>query len=398
MSDFIRYEFRAARADGGFEVGSVEATSRDDAAVQIAQRRLFIIELAATTRRTAQRRHMGSAELALGLRILASLFDSGLPANRALDAFDELAPPAWKSGLPAIHAAIREGKGLAAAFEISALAIPPLIIGIVRAGEAGSGLGTAIRRAAAIAEQAASLRSGIRSALAYPSVLALAGMGSVSLLVGIVLPRFAEILADVGQALPATTRIVLSTAQAIQTAFVPSAIAVTTMTALWFHWIGTAGGRQQWHGLLLGAPVVGEIRLSTATGGCCAALAGLLDHGVPIATALFHAANASGDAAIAARLVTARESVVRGASLSRALQGSRALSATAIRLIGAGETSGRVAEMLAHAARIESEQAQLRVRSLVRLLEPAIILLFGALVALVSAALLQAVYGVRPAT
>ena len=121
-----------------------------------------------------------------------------------------------------------------------------------------------------------------------------------------------------------------------------------------------------------------------------------MESGVPISGALAHAARASGDAEITRRVLGARDQVIGGSSLSRALGEARALTLSAIRLVRAGEETGRLAPMLVHAAKIEDDRAQHLVRSVVRLLEPVLIVVFGGIVAVVAAALLQAVYSVRP--
>jgi type II secretory pathway component PulF len=94
--------------------------------------------------------------------------------------------------------------------------------------------------------------------------------------------------------------------------------------------------------------------------------------------------------------MAAREAVVAGAPLSRALADHDAVTPTVVRLARAGEESGTLGPMLARAAAMEAERAERLVRNAVRLLEPALILLFGGIVAFVAAALLQAVYSVRP--
>ena len=117
---------------------------------------------------------------------------------------------------------------------------------------------------------------------------------------------------------------------------------------------------------------------------------------MPLSTALAHAARAGGDAAISARVIAARDDVIAGARPSAAFLARDALTPVAARLVRAGEETGALASMVAHAARLEGERATERVRAFVRLLEPALILAFGGLVALVAAALLQAIYSVRP--
>lgn len=309
---------------------------------------------------------------------------------------DELAPGGWRIGMQSIRESVRRGESLAAALKESPLRMPGILIGIIQAGEAGSGIANAVRRAADLAESTAAIRAAIRSALAYPAVLAVAGVASVGLLVGVVLPRFAEILADLGQSLPPTTRAVLITAEFVRAGAVPALVSAGLSLLIWRAWVGTDVGRRAWHGLLLSLPLVGPVRRSAATARTCAAAAALLESGVPIASALAHAASTAGDAAITARTLEAREAVIGGESVARALGSVDAVTPTAVRLIRTGEETGRLAVMLAHAGRLEAERAERAVRSAVRMLEPALILAFAGLVALVAAALLQAVYSVRP--
>lgn len=390
------FRYRAARPDGTMELGELRAPSREGAIAALSGRGLFPVEVTTRAQVRTRRARLSPSELALGLRLLASLLEAGLPMTRALAAFDELAPGAWRPGLAPLREQVREGQSLASALVRSPLEIPPLVVGLIQAGEAGSGVATAVRGAAELTEHAATLRATIRAALTYPAILACAGAASVALLVGVVLPRFALILQDLGQALPPTTRFVVDGAAFLRAAALPALLIAASLALLWQHWTASDAGRAQWHAYLLTVPGVGTVRRAAATARACSAAAALLRSGVPIAGALRHAAAATGDAAIAARLLAARERVVTGQRIARALDETRALTPTAVRLVGAGEETGRLAELLDHAARIERDRAQDITRDAVRLLEPGLILVFGALVALVAAALLQAVYSVRP--
>lgn len=392
----LRYRYRAARADGTIERGEVQAPSREVVLETLGDRGLFPLDVVARQSLRVRRARLAANDLALGLRVLANLLEAGLPISRALAAFDELAPPAWRAGLAPLRDQVREGQTLATALARSPLGIPPLVVGIIQAGEAGSGVASAVRNAAELTERTAATRTAIRAALTYPTILACASAASVALLVGVVLPRFALILADLGQSLPPTTRTVLAAATLVRAGFAPAALVLACVFGLWHLWTTSDSGRARWHSWMLALPGLGAVRRAEATSRVCAAAAALLRSGVPIASALQHAAGAAGDFAITARLLAAREQVITGSRISLSLADTAALTPTAIRLIRAGEETGRLAELLEHASRIEGEQAQHRTRAAVRVLEPAIILVFGALVALVAAALLQAVYSVRP--
>jgi general secretion pathway protein F len=392
----LPFAYRAAHGSGMLETGTVRAESAEAARELLSARGLFPLEVRLERGAAGGRPRMPVGDMALGLRVLGTLLEAGLPVARALAAMDELAPPAWKPALPALRDSVRQGSSLAAALAAAPIDVPPLVVGLVQAGEAAAGVAPAVTRAAELMERAAETRRAVRAALAYPLVLAAAGTASLALLVGFVLPRFAAVLAEMGQALPPTARTVLAVADAARAGFVPGVLTLAAALALWRVWTAGEEGRARWHAILLAVPGVGEIRRAAATGRFCAALGALLESGVPIAPALAHATRAGGDAALGARILAARERVVGGHGIAASLEEHRAATPTSIRLIRTGEETGRLAPMLAHAARIEDARAEQTVRSLVRVLEPAMIVAFGGIVALVAAALLQSVYSVRP--
>ncbi len=390
------FAFHAIGADGSNQHGIVEADDITSARLIVAARGCFVLSVEAKGLARTRRAPISSADLALGFRMLADLLESGLSVARALHALEELAPAGWRPALPHIRQSIREGKSLAAAFLLAPVEIPPLVIGIAQAGEAGSGIGPAIRRAAQLTEGRAELRAATLSALAYPFVVACAGISAVSVLILVVLPRFAKILADLGQQLPASTRVVLRVSAVARSGIAPAAVVALIAFVAWRAWVRTERGRRQWHRLLLTLPGIGSIRRGSASARVATALAALLESGVPISTSMGHAARAAGDAEIEARLLEARALISSGQTLSRSLETAGAVSATSLRLIRAGEESGRVAAMLEHAARLEQQRVDRLLRASIRMLEPVLLLAFASVVALVAAALLQAIYSVRP--
>lgn len=390
------YAFEAIALSGATERGVIDAESLEAARSSVATRGLFVMSIEDRGPRRERRQPISAADLALGLRILADLLESGLSVSRALHTFEGLAPKVWRDQVPHLRKEIREGKTLASALDASPLAIPPLVIGIIQSGEAGAGIGSAIRRAAELSESSAEMRSALRSALAYPLVVAFAGVLAITVLITVVLPRFATILSDLGQSLPASTRIVLRIASIAHASIVPVVLGIALGAVSWRAWVQTSTGLEHWHDLLLGTPVVGKLRQSAATARAAMSLSALLGSGVPIAPALGLAARASGDAAVQARILRAKERIAAGETLSGALAACDAATPTAISLIRAGEESGSLASMLEHGARIEQKHVDQVVRTAVRMLEPVLLLAFASVVALIAAALLQAIYSVRP--
>jgi general secretion pathway protein F len=391
----LRFRYEAVAATGVLERGEVSALTHGDAKRSLTDRGLLPTRLDEISV-MVQRSTMPVADLAVGLRIMADLLDAGLSAGRMLRTFEELAPPGWRPVLPSLQESVKQGSSLATALANTTVSFPPVVLGIAQAGEAGQGMGAAIRRAAELMERAAATRAAIRSALAYPIVLAIAGLLALGVLLGVVLPQFAIILADLGQSLPPATRLVLSLSKFFQTTSIPIAGSLAVSFVAWRAWLATENGRKSWADMLLSFPVIGPLRFSMASSRAAHTLSALLATGVPIASGMRYAAAAAGDAAIEARILSARARVIEGASLSRSAGEMNAFTPATGRLVRSGEESGKLSEMLEHAARMEQDQSDRTIQTLVKLLEPVLVFAFAGVVALVAAALLQAVYSVRP--
>jgi general secretion pathway protein F len=395
LTFLLTFAFRAVRPDGSMDSGVVDAADRDAAAALLGARGLFPIDLAVDD--TAKHRlRVGPEELALGFRALCTLLAAGLPISRAMPLLAESAPGPWRRALPDLQRRIEQGEALSDALERSALPIPAHTVGIIRAGEAGSGLAAAVERAAEGLEERAQTRSELRKALAYPLLLLVTGSACVALLVGFVLPRFAGLLVETDQALPATTRFVLHLGGLGQPGLLLLLVLGFTGAVGWHASMSRPGFLPWWHGLLLRLPLIGPIRRAAASANACSALAALVESGVPIATALPEAARASGDAEIERRLRSVRERIIVGESFSVALAAEGAMTNQVVRLVRVGEETGELPAMLEHAARMGSATALRRVQTMVRFVEPGMILAFGGVVMLIAAALLQAMYGLRP--
>lgn len=390
------FRFRAAREDGEQVGGVLNAPTAAAALADLTSRGLFALDLredGSVASRTAQ---LPRSELADAFAGLAALLEAGVPADRALAEAEELSGRRVSPLFAEARRRVREGASLSAALD-AAGGLPPMAIGLLRAGEAHGRIAAATRRLAEDLEREAELRARVRAALAYPVFLAVVGTASVGLIVGVVVPRFAGLLSDLGQTLPPATRALIAVSHAVAAHGLLIAGVAAICAVLGVRAVATGAGALALHRLLLDLPIIGPLRRRLASARSCRALAGLLESGVPLLAALDLARGAAGDRAVAERLAQVREAVSQGERLGAALRRHDALAPTALRLATFGERSGRLAELVAQAARLEAAGADRALRALVGLLEPALIVGFGALVAFVAAALLQAVYSVRPA-
>lgn len=388
------YAYRAARSDGAIVTGAVDAASQAQATATLVERGLYAIAVALAEddrRRAASRR-----DLAIVFRGIAALVGAGVPLERAVAAAESLARGALCDTLATARERLREGTGLAHALAASRGVVPNTVLGMIRAGERGSQLAAALDQVATHLEQEADLIARVRQALAYPLVLLIAGAASVIVISTVVIPRFAVILTDLGQQLPLATQFLLTGSQLLSRFWMPLVALVAAGTWGAVEWLRRPAGRRRAEEVLLRVPVLGSLRRALATARVARALGGMLRAGMPLLPALDAASEAAGDLAIGDRLTRARERVAQGAPLTVALQREDTLSPSALQLFAVGESSGRLAEMALRAGDVAAQEAERELRTLVTALEPALIIAFGGLVAFTAAALLQAVYSLRP--
>jgi type II secretory pathway component PulF len=389
------FRYVAARTDGASVRGVLEASTGTEAAAVLSQRGLYPVSVEPTREQaTSWLRRPSLRAQATVFQSLASLVDAGVPLEQALTATDRVASGALREALVRVAQRVREGASLASALAGEGRLFPGVAIGLVRAGERGVGLAAGLDQAAAQLERESETAARIRGALTYPTLLATVGTLSVGIIVLFVVPRFVAILSDVGQALPLATRLLISIADGARRFGVVIAAILGAGLVVGVRLVQDR--RVPWEAWLLGLPLVGPIRHAFATARASRALSALLGSGTPALAALGIAQEAVGNAAIGDRLERTRSRVAEGESLATALAGVGALTETALQLVRIGETSGRVPALLAKAAEFEEREAERKLKGLVALLEPTLILAFAGLVAFVAAALLQAVYSLRP--
>lgn len=392
-----RYRFRAAQRDGRITGGVVAAASMAEADALLLTRGLEPLAVAPAEDAPARRRRVSQRSLTNAMRSIATLVSLGVPLDRAMATTAGL--PMEKELTEALQESRRllaEGHPLSAAFEGAGVPLPGPLLGLLRAGERGSQLGAALTELAEELERGADLRRRIHQAIAYPLVLLVAGGVSIVVIAGVIVPRFAELLSDLDQALPITTRLLLGASNVFQSYGWLFLGTLGGMAVAFLTWRASPGGARTLSRWLLQLPVIGAVRLGFASARAANTLGALLGSGAPMLTALRAAAEATGDPTMAERLERVRVRVSRGEALSPALEVEQALAPGPLQLVAVGEGSGQLAEMARRAGALAAADAEARLRTLVSLLEPALVVVLGGFVAFVALALLQAVYSLRP--
>lgn len=328
---------------------------------------------------------------------LATLFEAGVPLDRALAILEELAPTArLRSIVGDLLHSVRGGASLSEALaKHHPRPFSRLYINMVRAGEKGGVLEVALRRLAEFLESRAAFNEAVISALAYPVVVTAVGAAAVVFLLTFVIPRFAEIFNDMQQAIPLPTQILLTVSGAVREYWWVGALLVLIAALLWRVWTGSPEGRLQRDRLLLRLPRVGELVRKIETARFTRTLGTMLRSGVPVIGALAIVGEMMSNQIVARAVERLAEAVRRGGTVAAAMGDAGVFPALAVHMVRVGEETGRLEEMLLKTAETFENDVRVEMKRFIGLLEPAVILGMGVLVAFIVVAMLMAIFSIN---
>ena len=339
-----------------------------------------------------RRDRISRKDLALFTRELATLIQAGLPLEQSLQTLSRLnlAPPVQRLTTELLET-IRGGASLSDALAGKAGVFGNLYVNMVRAGEAGGALDTVIGSLADYLERMAALRMHVINALIYPLILLSFAVLSLLVLMTFVVPEFVPLFEDAGQNLPWLTQAVFALSFLFQQYWwsaLPAAAA-----ALWFlHTrLSQPAPRLRFDSWCLRLPCVGAAVTQLETARFSRTLSTALGNGVPLLTAVRLVREVLGNRRMAEVLDAVQASLEQGQSMSKPLAGSGVYPELATQLIAVGEASGQLEAMLAKVADIYDKEVQTAIKRLLTVLEPALILGLGALIALIIVSVLLAV-------
>jgi general secretion pathway protein F len=328
---------------------------------------------------------------------LSTLVEAGIPLDRALAILAELSVSArLREIVQDVAQSVRTGSTLADALSRHhPRPFSRLYINTVRAGEKGGVLEAALKRLTEHLEATRELREALTSAMIYPALLISVGIGAVVFLMTFVLPRFAVIFGDLGQALPLPTRILLGVSEGLVAYWWVLALVGLAGILSWQLVARSEAGRLAVDRWLLDLPAVGDLLRKVEVGRFVRTLGTLLQSGVPVLGALGVAREVAGNGVIAQALGSVQEGVKRGDGLARPMAESGAFPALAIHMVRVGEETGRMEEMLGRVAATYETEIRVAMRRFISLLEPVIILGLGLIVLGIVISILLAILSIN---
>lgn len=334
------------------------------------------------------------ADLATVLRDLAVMAETGVPFVEALDAVIITAPTQMlRTGLDRLKTEIVGGKGLSAGMRNCGL-FPVVVSEMVKVAEEGGRLDRALANAANYLERAADLRKKVMNAMLYPIVLTVIAFSTLIVMITFVLPRFADIFKTMKTEVPAITQFLLGIGQGIKSNPVPFAVGVVgAIVAVKMAW-ATPKIHRAISTILLKVPVLGELLRRLALSRAFQSIATLLSTNVSLMNAMEHGAKVAGNPVIHDALLRARHSVEHGVSLSDALAETKVFPVSLVQMVTVGERTGRLGMLMTSTANHMEEDVDGRLKALVSIVEPVMIVVMGAIVGLITMSIIIPMYSV----
>jgi general secretion pathway protein F len=348
------------------------------------------------TRIRAWRSRVRQADITAATRELATLLNAGIPLDASLRLLERHAQQSkLKAALASVHGSVQAGRRLSAALAEQEALFDSLYVNLVKSGEASGSLADVLARLANHRERADAFRASVVSALTYPIALAAVAVVTLFVLVAFVIPRFIPLFEGASAPLPLLTQTVLGTAGLLQDWWWALVALAAVGASAAKRWLAREENRKKLDAWLLTAPVAGELVQGTETVRFARTLETLLRNGLPLLAALKLTEGVQRNRRVSGAIAAAMNAVRSGGRLAPALAAEQVLPSLAVELITIGEESGQLESMLGKTSETFETRVEQKLKRLLTLLEPVLILGLGAVIALVIVSILMAMLGLN---
>jgi type IV pilus assembly protein PilC len=380
------YSCKLGSPDGKVMIKEFEAVSRETLRHSLEEKGFFVFEvrkkpLQFLLDKGLVRKRISNKELLTFNQELLVLIKAGLPI---IQAFDTILARAGKGRLPDMLRDIREdikgGTSLSDAFEKFPAAFSHLYIASIRAGEKTGDLPLTIRRYINFTKRTEMLRKKVISALFYPMILITVAMVAVGVLLIYVVPTFSKIYSDAGAELPAATQVLITVTGLLQRYILLIAAAVVAGLIAFNRWCATETGRFTFDGLKIKLPFLGSVFSKFSVSGFTRTFGTVLGSGIPVVESLKMSVGTLNNKVLEKKLLEAITRVEEGTSLSVAIESVNIMPPLALRMLGVGETTGSLEEMLVDISEYFEDEIDAHLHVITTSIEPAIMIIMGLVV------------------
>ncbi|MBE0447748.1 MAG: type II secretion system F family protein [Actinobacteria bacterium] len=324
-------------------------------------------------------------DLTVFSRQFATMINAGLPLTKCLGILAEQTErKALKEVIADLLQDVEGGKALSDAMAKHTTIFPPLFVNMVRAGETGGVLDEVLLRVAEHFEKESSIRSKIKSAMAYPVAVFTIAMFITFAIITFLVPTFAKMFQDMGGAgavLPLPTQILVSISDFTRSKWMILVVIALGLAGYGFkRYVGTETGRENIDKIKLRIPIIGGLVRKMSVSRFSRTFSTLLSSGVPVLLALDIVADSSGNAVVAAAVKKTRNSIKEGETIARPLTGDKIFPPMVVQMIAVGEETGALDTMLSKIADFYDREVSGMVDTLTSILEPLMLVGMGIII------------------
>jgi type IV pilus assembly protein PilC len=380
-----KYNYRGVNYSGKRVEGALEAKNPDEAKALLRKERIRVTDL--REKNAALTLNIGGGvrlkDVSSFTRQFASMNSSAIPLVQSLEAIAEQTESrVLRQAVVKITGDVQSGVSLAEALSRHPRIFNRLYCAMVRAGEAAGILSDVLLRMAEYQEKAVAIRNRVKSAFAYPSLVALVAAGALVALMTFVVPTFSSMLSELGAELPLSTRIVISVSTFMKIWFFPLVVAlVVVIFALRYLYRTNSRMHLGFDTLALKLPMFGSLGKKSAVARFSRTFGALLNGGVPIAEALEITSTTAGNSLLEKGFLKALDAIRSGRPLAEPLKETGLFPPMVIQMVGVGERSGNLPDMLAKISDYYDAEVDTAITTLTSVLEPAIIVVMGIIIA-----------------
>jgi type IV pilus assembly protein PilC len=386
MGEFV---CRVADATGRVYSHIEAAGTQAEARQKLADRGLYVYSVENRNRmlsgvlQAKSNRQVGGSDFLILNQQFNTLIKAGLPILRALDLLAERASsPRLRPIIGQIRDRVREGKSLSEAVAEAGV-FSKVYSTAILAGEKSGNLSGVLDYYIAYQKVSTGVRKKILATLVYPVLLIAVACVVVTYLVTVVVPKFALLYRDMNVELPTATRVLIALTVDYRPVIVGIVAVLFLLSVGLFFWSRSEQGGEALDRLKFRLPMIGDTSLKFQVAQFCRTLSTLLTGGTPLVAGLQTAGDAMQSPLLRGSITRATQMVREGDSLNTALAATQIMPELALDMIEVGESSGALAPMLTSVAEFYEEEVNLRLSAMVSLIEPAILIFMGMLVAFI---------------
>ena len=362
---------------------SVEATTEAAAISALLNRNLLVVSIQEKIGKKGKTGggRVSLAEQVVFTRQLATMIDAGLAMVQSLQALaEQTTNKVMRDVIKDVCTRVEGGDSFSEALQKHPKVFTRLYVCMVAAGEKGGLLAEILARLAVYLENTARLRKKVKSAMMYPSVVTVVAILITIFLLVKVVPVFGEIFASFQAELPAPTQALVNLSEFVQKYVLLILVGGAGGVYAWMHFIKTKVGREFWDGRRIKLPIFGVIAHKICLARFTRTLASLIRSGVPILEVLQIVSQTVGNVIMEKAIKTAALDIERGESISAALGKHPIFPSMIIRMITAGEQTGKIDNMLERISDFLDEEIETTLSGLTALIEPILIVFLGVVI------------------